>query len=171
MPPTPAPSLRELQVDRDAVVGRLDELQRAVEAAARSAEQRAAVPAIERRPVADAQPVVGQLQEVWRRLERVLASPVGRSDRLPMAPKAINWSELESLRRLHRADREAAKRATSLLTPAEVVAKYGQPTELGAGNGGIYFSYERAQSNGGPRRVSFTFVDGYLVYHEIKPDR
>ncbi len=65
-------------------------------------------------------------------------------------------------------DREAAKRSTILLTPAEVVAKFGLPKEVGGSDGGLYFQYEGTGPDG-PKdgTVLFTFVGGYLTYHEI----
>ena len=135
------------------------------------------VPALQRQAVSEGDPLMARMKEVlgrFDRLERILTSPAaaGGGGQTPVARTTpINWSELEALVRLHQVDREAARRSTTLLTPAEVVAKFGIPPEVGAGNGGVFFNYPRTQPNGTKGRVSFTFVDGYVVFHEIHPDR
>ena len=168
-----APSPPSSGADTAQILQRLDDLQRAAEAA-RHADQPVVAPVLGRQPILEGDPTGDQLQEIldrMGRLERVLTSSSTAGGWEPTSIERntpINWSQLEFLGRLHEMDRKAAQQSTILLTPAEVVRKFGLPTEVGGSQqGGLYFLYQRRAPDGSKDgAATFNFYDGYLAFSD-----
>ena len=147
-----------------------------MEATARDVEQHVPVPTLEREPIPEGDPLAEQHQEILGRLDRLdriltSSAAVGGGGQSPVARGTpINWSELDVLGRLHQVHHVVARRSTMLLTPAEVVSKFGIPPEVGDSDGRLYFRYKRAGLDGtkGGGVMLFFFNDGYLIYHDIR---
>ena len=76
---------------------------------------------------------------------------------------APDWAELTDLEQAWREDEEAADRSQYLLTPRDLVDRYGPPSAIYRPQGGMLFCYrQHAQGEAGPAWY-YRIQDGYVV--------
>jgi hypothetical protein len=130
-----------------------------------------------RQPVLTTNPQVDRLANIAERMDRLLrlGRPIAAESLATQRDAPINWSELLMLVELHRQDAKTVQVSVQLLTPKEVVARFGFPSNVQSRNKrpGMVWSYYRRDRIGKPDgRVLFTFTDGYVTSLYISmPDR
>ena len=70
-----------------------------------------------------------------------------------------DWGVLDKLYQLYIADIPAATRSVQLLSPSEVLSRFGQPNSVRGGSGMMVWSY----ADDGQRKFEFIFQDGFVV--------
>ena len=115
--------------------------------------------------------LIDRLDRLERRLERfvALATPSGGAELSQMRSLPVQRDQLVTLAALARRDPEAAKKSTMLLTPREVIARFGFPDDVGGANGGgSFWNYHYRGANGEfLGGILFVFRDGLVAWHEI----
>lgn len=166
--PAPVLTRDDRSIEWDRMHLRLDALQQQMEAvlAQRSPQS---VTTAERRVVPEADSTPERIEAILSRVERLAPALWSRTESAAPLPRSpVNWAALDALHALSERDKKAAKRSTMLLTPSEVVARFGFPSAAGGSNGGIFWSYRRIGSDGQQTgRVSFIFHDGRVAFHQI----
>lgn len=164
-PPTPAPQ------DQDKMVRMLEQWRR--ELGERLQREPVAVPVrSEVAPASKAEPTadVARLAALVDHVAALVAQSrsTGANASIPREA-AANARELEALRALQRADAQAARRSTMLLTPQEVASRFGFPDDVGSsGQQGLFWTYYHVAPDGKrDGRTTFVFVDGYVTFHEV----
>lgn len=115
---------------------------------------------------------VRDLKAALERL-RVLAERVSTGANAPPTPREIldevpevDWKAVDALRALIESDEDEALRQLRLSTPAEIVRRFGAPTDVYRHGEGIGFAYSRDVDTQAEvpelRGVRFTFIDGCL---------
>ena len=166
--PVPGPSPEDRSTEWDRMHLRLDALQQQMEAvlAERSPQS---VATVERHAVPEADPTHERIETILSRLERLAAALSSGTANAPLPRSPVNWGALDALYTLSERDEKAAKRSTLLLTPSEVVARFGFPSEAGGDGGGTWWNYLRIGPDGKQTgRVSFYFHGWRVTFHEIR---
>ncbi len=127
-----------------------------------------------RRATAERQPISGEtdaetMSRILDRLEYLLfmVQSGGAGNQAPVRREIpINWNEVDALRMLTDTDPMAARASVSLLTPGELVARFGFPTRSEKMNDGLYLSYLHTSPDGkthGPG-VGFELTNGFVTH-------
>ena len=109
-----------------------------------------------------------QFQALLQRLDQILmtlryTAPGSASAPLPRQVET-DWNAIASISQQSKGDDQAALKSVLLMTPAEVLARFGFPTEVSFNNGGMYWSYYRLQPDGSPElEMGLRIAAGYVV--------
>jgi hypothetical protein len=183
--PHPLPLDGRDRLDVGSILSRLDDLGHRIEsrlADVRSASDSLSTARTPVEEVATATRANGDLVDRLDRLEQrldqallLLKSSAGSGAELSlMRSKPVQQDQLDALAAMERRDSEAATRSTMLLTPAEVIARFGFPDDVsGANGGGTSWNYRHRGPNGEiDGGIVFFFREGHVAWHEISvPDR
>ena len=176
-PSSGAPVPPQSELASEQILQQLDELGREMGAGFRDAAGPVStIPAAERRPISEGESLAEEMKEIIGRLERlwsvVPSGGAGNQVLVQQRYAPTNVNALEALGRLNERDPEAAKRTTLLLSPTEVVARFGFPDSVGnSDNGTLFFAYNRPGPDGEDFAL-FNFRDGFVVYYGIdSPNR
>ena len=147
----PRPEAPPLPGNQDAVLRQLSELRVRLDDGFDSLRQ-----TTEATPVRQAvsEPHFDRLDALALRVEQLVAAlstvaAVNRSGLPRWTPE--NWAEVDAFMALRAANPDAAEKSVSLLTPHQVVARFGFPTKVVAANargGGMCWTYARLDAEG-----------------------
>jgi hypothetical protein len=177
-PSAPAPGVGAVHTEHESVLRRLDELGQRLDEALAEVRSRAAPPSA-RTEVAESRPPSAPGASQLDRLERELALLLQMSragagvEPTLLRAQPVQHAELAALAALERQDAVAANRSTMLLTPAEVVARFGFPDDAGPSrDAGSYWKYTHRDATGAAKGgVTLYFRDGRVAWQEINiPD-
>lgn len=124
---------------------------------------------------ADLEPVLDELARAVGRLSEQLDGASGEGvtaagiRRARDTHRAIDWQQLMPLAEAMTRDPDGAKQVVRFLTPAELLERYGRPTQVWASNGGtsVTWHYGRIERVGDEEHrvaeVNFRIQDGYVI--------
>ena len=72
----------------------------------------------------------------------------------------INWAAIETLRNKNTTNSEKARKSVQLLTPAEVLQRFGSPSKMTSHGGNIYWLYRRQRN---PQDLENDDTDSFLM--------
>ena len=154
--------------DSSRVVQELIELREQVVAQLRSLQGQP-IESVERQAIGeDRVPESEQIQAVLERLDQLLTTlrytaPGSASAPLPRQVET-DWNAIATISQQSKGDEEAARKSILLMTPAEVLARFGFPTEVVVRDGGMYWLYFRLGPDGGHELdMGVTFAAGYVA--------
>ncbi|MCK6446695.1 MAG: hypothetical protein L6Q99_09920 [Planctomycetes bacterium] len=168
-----APTVTRAEWDRlVAAVARLEATTRGPELAAPDARTEVGALPVTPDALTELTRDVRELRSALERL-RVLAERVSTGTNAPPTPREIldavpevDWKAVDALRALIETNEDEALRQLRLSTPAEIVRRFGAPTDVYRHGEGIGFAYSRDVDTQGEvpelRGVRFTFIDGCL---------
>lgn len=121
-------------------------------------------PATVRQPVFDVEPFIEQVNELLNRSGRLLAVAGSGANQPPVQRDLpIRWGELDSLKALGEEQWQTANASVVLMTPAEVIARFGSPTQVKTSDRyDMTWFYMRDEQSGIPD-ATIHFNGGYVV--------
>ncbi len=161
--PTSAPPLPATPINTDELVRKFDDLLSSrIDVGLRTDRG----PAIERRLVPEDSALAGEMSGIIDRLEYLLSvvRTGGSGNQGPVQREVqINWGELDALKALGEANWETAEETVILLTPPEVVARFGFPSQVQTSEDyDMTWFYMRNELEGKPD-ATIQFRGGYVV--------
>ncbi|MCC6408662.1 MAG: hypothetical protein IT453_15980 [Planctomycetes bacterium] len=170
--PSSSPISRDEWESLSASVARLEAASRVGELVPPDARNEVGPSPVSREALAELTKEVRGLQASLERLRGLAERSTGEANAASTpraildAVPAIDWQAVDALREWHLRDEDAALRSIRLSTPAEIVRRFGEPTEVYRYREGVAFAYLREVEVGEElpdlRGVRIAFIDGFV---------